>query len=64
MAVNKMALKWIRIEIANSRVKPMFNNENKLEGFYLRRLRGTVAKKWFMDDAWKYACEHFNIASA
>jgi hypothetical protein len=64
MAVNKMALKWIRIEIANGRVKPMFNNENKLEGFYLRRLRGTAAKKWFMDDAWAYACEHFHIEVA
>ena len=40
----KMALKWIRTDIAHGRVKPTLNNENKLVELYLKKLRGTVAK--------------------
>ena len=43
----RMILKYIKIEIDKGRVKPTLNSENKLVGFYLRRLRGTVAKKYF-----------------
>jgi hypothetical protein len=57
----KIVIKWMRIEISNSRVKPTYNNENTLVGFYFKRLRGTVAKKWISDDAWEYACEYFDI---
>jgi hypothetical protein len=57
----KIALKWIRTDIAHGRVKPTLNNENKLVELYLKKLRGTVAKKYFSEDAWDYACGYFGI---
>lgn len=57
----KLALKWMRIEIASNRVKPSYGENNELKGFYFTRLNKTIYKKWINDDAWEYACNHFNI---
>jgi len=58
---NKTLLKYIKVKIANDRVKPSYNNDNKLVGFYLAKIRSTWARKFFMEDAWEYACKHFDI---
>ena len=57
----KMVLKFIKIEIEKGRIKPTLSKDRKLVGFYLRRLRGTVAKKYFSEDAWDYACKYFGV---
>jgi hypothetical protein len=57
----KLALKWMRTEIANNRVSPAYDENNQLKGFYFNRLRKVLFKKWINDDAWEYASLHFNI---
>lgn len=57
----RVTLKWIRTEVDQGRVKPIINNENELVGFYLSKLRGTVAKKYFSEDAWDYAYKYYQI---
>jgi hypothetical protein len=57
----KILKKWIVPEVINSRISPRFDDDKKLVGFYLKKMRGTVSKKYFSDEAWNYLCNHFEI---
>jgi hypothetical protein len=58
--MNKILKKYMIPEVTKGRINPIFDDD-RLIGFYLKRTRAAVHKKFFSDEAWNYLCNYFGI---